>query len=218
MKLSWCSFSLRLCLIFSGKVHAKRCKRGHSPVSCWNQSSGCCQRGLRFTTQLLASLRLPPLLLFPTKEARTSMACPSMILIASGTAATSVGDELGRLVTEMKGRSDDPLQSQGRNPFLTPPQSDLPCKPSRTGCQRTAGRLAMQREDSILAQNRCVLQHLWQHFQIFTLFFGCFRWWLSVPKMTRFKRFAPVSARRLVHCATKPVEVILGHHSKLGSK
>ena len=34
------------------------------------------------------------LLLFPTVESHTSMACPSMILIASGTVATSVGDEL----------------------------------------------------------------------------------------------------------------------------
>lgn len=108
--MSCCSFSLRLCLIFSGKARAERCERG--PVSCRNQSSGC----LRFTTQLLASLRPAPLLLFPTTEARGSVACPSVILIASGTVATSVGDELGRLVTEKKGRSDDPFQSRGRDP------------------------------------------------------------------------------------------------------
>lgn len=156
--------SLRLSLIFSGKARAERCERG--PVSCRNQSSGC----LRFTTRLLASLRPAPLLLFPTTEALRSAACPSMILIASGTVATSVGEELGRLVTEMKGRSDDPFQSRGRNPFLTPPRGDLPRKPSRTGCQRTAGRLAMKCKDSVFARNRCVLQHLGQHFQIVTIY------------------------------------------------
>lgn len=31
--------------------------------------------------------------LFPTVESHTTMACPSMILIANGTVATSVGDE-----------------------------------------------------------------------------------------------------------------------------
>lgn len=105
----WCGFLLSLCLIFSSKVHTERCKRGLLAVSWTNQSDGFRRHCSRFTTQLLASLRLLPLLLFPTVKSHTSMACPSMILIASGTVATSVGDEIWWLVMEMKGRRSDPF-------------------------------------------------------------------------------------------------------------
>lgn len=108
------------CLISSSKVHTERCKRGLLSVSWRNQSDGFRRHCSRFTTQLLASLPLPPLLLFPTVESHTTMACPSMILIASGTVATSVGDEFWWLVMEMKRRSSNHLQSNGRNPFLAP--------------------------------------------------------------------------------------------------
>lgn len=89
-------------------------------VSRRNQSGDFRRHCSKFTTQLLASLPLLPLLLFPTVESHTTMACPSMILIASGTMATSVGDELWWLVMEMKGSSSNHLQSNGRNPFLAP--------------------------------------------------------------------------------------------------
>jgi len=85
-----------------------------------NQSHGFCRHCSRFTTQLLASLPLLPLLLFLTVESHTAMACPSMILIASGTVATSVGDEFWWLVMEMKAGSSFGLQCNGRNTFLTP--------------------------------------------------------------------------------------------------
>lgn len=108
------------CLIPCSKVRAERCKRGPLSVSWRNQSDGFRRHCSRFTTRLLASLPLLPLLLFPTVESHTTVACPSMILIASGTVATSVGDEFWWLVMEMKGRSSHHLQSNGRNPFLAP--------------------------------------------------------------------------------------------------
>lgn len=175
-------FSPRLCLIFSGRARAGRCERG--PVSCRNQSGGCS----RFSTQLLASLRPAPLLLFPATEARGSVACPSVILIASGTVATSVGDGLGRLVTgKRKEGAMTPSRVGGVTPLLAPPRGDLPRTPSRTGCQRTAGRLATKRQDAVFARNRCALQHLWQHSQIVTLFtFFFFFWVVGGGSMTAF--------------------------------
>lgn len=134
-----------------------------------NQSDGFRRRCSRFTTQLLASLWLPLLPLFPTVESHTSMACPSMILIASGTVATSVGDELWWLVMKMKSRSGDPLLSNGRNPFLAPPWIDSPCKPPRTGSRGVCG---MEHRVSVGAPNTCCAawKQLWQHQQIFCLF------------------------------------------------
>lgn len=118
--MRWCCCLPSSRLIFSSKAQTETCKRGLLSVSWRNQRDGFCRHCSRFTTQLLASLSLLPLLLFPTVESHTTMACPSMILIASGTVATSVGDEFWWLVMEMKGRSSIHLQSNGRNPFLAP--------------------------------------------------------------------------------------------------
>lgn len=107
-------------LIFCSNAQTETCKRGPLRVSWRNQRDGFCRHCSRFTTQLLASLPLLPVLLFPTVESHTTMACPSMILIASGTVATSVGDEFWWLVMEMKGKSNIHLQSNGRNPSLVP--------------------------------------------------------------------------------------------------
>lgn len=84
------------CLISSSKDLTERSKRGLLSASRRNQSDGFHRHCSRFTTRLLASLPLLLLLLlllFPTVESHITMACPSMILIAGGTAATSVGDE-----------------------------------------------------------------------------------------------------------------------------
>lgn len=83
------------CLISSSKDLTERSKRGLLSAYRRNQSDGFHRHCSRFTTRLLASLPLLLLLLllFPTVESHITMACPSMILIAGGTAATSVGDE-----------------------------------------------------------------------------------------------------------------------------
>lgn len=157
--MRWCCSMPSAGLIFSSKVHTETCKRGLLCVSWRNQSNGFCRHCSRFTTQLSASLPLLLLLLlFPTVESQTTMACPSMILIASGTVATSVGDEFWWLVMEIKGRSSIHLQSNGRNPFLAPPWRDLPCKPSWTGCRLLSGSLQDAERRLYLCTNRCRLK------------------------------------------------------------
>lgn len=123
-------------------------------VSWRNQSLSFRRHCSRFTTRLLASLPLPPLLLFPTVESHTSMAYPSMILIASGTVATSVGDEFWWLVMEMKGRSSIHSQSNGRNPFLAPHKEICRSHPEQVVTVSVVGFVMLTLDARI---NRCEL-------------------------------------------------------------
>lgn len=217
--MRWCCFLLYPCLILSSKVHTERCKRGLLSVSWWNQSDGFRRHCSRFTTQLLASLPLLPLplLLFPTVESHTTVACPSMILIASGTVATSVGDEFWWLVMEMKERSSHHLQSNGRNPFLAPHKGICLVSHPEQVVTVSLAVFGMQREDSICAQidvcyTKAVVTILPEiQCILFAMTFFC-------PENSRIKLLALMSVRRKANCGSTLVEVILGYQLKIPSK
>lgn len=191
-------------LIFCSNAQTETCKRGPLRVSWRNQRDCFCRHCSRFTTQLLASLPLLLVLLFPTVESHTTMACPSMILIASGTVATSVGDEFWWLVMEMKGKSNIHLQSNGRNPSLVPHKGI--CHVSHWE-QVVGASLGVYRMLNLCAwKKKCVLQkkQLWQYFER-CLF--CLPLQFSLLKLKICKPLA-LSARKIGNCGSKLVEII----------